>query len=209
MTNKGNIKRGRLYIKKDFQRDFVVKFLILIVIESLLAIALFMYLSKGTVTTGYYGSELVIAKTGRFFLPTILLINLGVIAATAVLGTVFLIVLSHRIAGPLYRFEKTLEEVGKGDTTLRFNLRTGDQLSSIAEKMNEFNSILESRMTEIHRETAGLADAVNDLMEQCLRDDLDSAIVKRLAHDAQCRVHNLKREVDYFKTKENRSGYRD
>ncbi|MEK6532140.1 MAG: methyl-accepting chemotaxis protein [Deltaproteobacteria bacterium] len=206
MKNKGNVKRGRFYIKKDFQRDFVIKFLLLIVVESLLAIALFLYLSKGTITTGYYGSELVVEKTGRFFMPTILLINLGAIAATAVLGSVLLIILSHRIAGPLYRFEKTFEEVGKGDTTVRFNLRSGDQLSSVAEKINEFNTILESRVTGIQRETNGLTDSLNELSEQVLRDDPDMDIVKKLAEDAQCRVGNLKREVDYFKTKESRDG---
>ena len=111
MNDTGRYKRRNIFIKKRFQTGFAVKFLLLIVIEALLAVGLFIYFSRGTVITGYSGSELVVARTGEYFLPNLLLINLVVIGVTAVGGFFVLVFISHKIAGPLYRFEKSLEEV--------------------------------------------------------------------------------------------------
>src|SRR3989337_3894286 len=93
-------KRKKLYIKKEFQPDLSIKFLILIAMESVLAIGLFIYLSRGTFITGYSGDELVIARTGAYFLPTVLLANLALIGFTAFAGFIIMVAYSHKIEGP-------------------------------------------------------------------------------------------------------------
>lgn len=53
---------------------------------------------------------------------------------------------SHRIAGPLYRIEKTLIEIAKGNLALKIKLRQGDELASLADIINtmtdNFNRVL-------------------------------------------------------------------
>src|SRR3990172_8935037 len=127
MGNRLPFRRRNYFIKKKFQVDFSVKFLIIILIEAFLAAGLFLYLSKGTLTTGYFGSELKIARTYDFFLPTLLFSNLIIVGITGIIGIVALILLSHRLAGPLYRFEKVLNDISKGDLTRRFKLREKDE----------------------------------------------------------------------------------
>jgi len=160
-----NLLKRNVFIKKKFQADFAWKFLVLIVAESLLAIGLFAYLSRGTVITGWSGSEVVVARTGEYFMPTLLLTNLVVIGLTAVVGFVVLLVVSHKIAGPLWRFEKTLEETSAGDLTRRFSLRTDDQMHELAEKMNRFNSTMESVVADLQQ---GL-DEMDGRLEQAAR----------------------------------------
>ena len=46
------------------------------------------------------------------------------------------LLLSHRIAGPLYRLVKTLMSAGRGDLRGRLRLRTGDALGDLADSYN-------------------------------------------------------------------------
>jgi len=52
------------------------------------------------------------------------------------------IVFSHRIAGPIYRFEQTLDKLIKGERTEYIQLRKGDELSTLATKLNELIGIV-------------------------------------------------------------------
>ncbi len=196
-------RRRTVFIKKRFQADFSIKFLVLIVIESLLAIALFGYLSRGTFITGYTGSDIIIARTGDYFLPTLLLANLLVIGATAVAGFVIMLYASHKIAGPLYRFEKSLEEIGAGDLTHRFTLRSKDQLGELAGKVNEFSTRLEGAVSGIKGEMDGLHAALfaisSGLMEGADREEL----LKRL-EEAKKRLDGLEKAARFFKTSRDR-----
>lgn len=47
------------------------------------------------------------------------------------------ILLSHKIAGPAFRIEKTLKEIGKGNFDINIQLRKFDELKGIAEAVNE------------------------------------------------------------------------
>lgn len=207
MSNRKHISRWNLlerkiFIKKRFQADFAVKFLIIIVIESLLAIGLFIYASKGTIITGYSGSELVVARTGEYFLPTLLLTNLVVIGLTAVAGFVVLLILSHKIAGPLWRFEKSLEETSRGDLTNRFSLRNDDQMHELAESMNEFNKKMDSVVSELQK---GLAELKGTLAEiKQASGEGDRARTETLAAKASERLGRLETLAAYFKTSYNR-----
>lgn len=206
MNNKEQFKRKNIFIKRRFQTDFALKFLLLIVIESLLAAGLFIYFSRGTVITGYTGAELVVARTGEYFLPNLLLINLFVIGITAIGGFFVLIFLSHRIAGPLYRFEKSLEEVARGNLTHRFSLRGGDELDSLAEKMNGFNSTIEDAVAAVQRELTALKEAVSELGPVSEAGAPDPARLKDITGRVRQSLNDLDKAASYFTTHYNRKG---
>ena len=50
---------------------------------------------------------------------------------------------SHKIAGPMYRMQKTLESFRAGDMKIRANLRKGDHLTELATALNGFLDWLE------------------------------------------------------------------
>lgn len=56
-----------------------------------------------------------------------------IIAGLLILG----IRISHKIAGPIYRMEKDLDEIAKGNLSLRIRLRRGDEFVDLAEKINK------------------------------------------------------------------------
>jgi len=51
---------------------------------------------------------------------------------------------SHRIAGPVYRIEKTIYEIARGNLRLRIRLRKGDELRDLADIINDMTQNLDS-----------------------------------------------------------------
>ncbi len=195
MGESAKFKRKNIFIKKGFQTNFSLKFLVLIVIESFMVSGLFSYLLRGTVITGYTGTELIIARTGEFFMPKMLLANLAVIVITASAGFLILLLVSHKIAGPLYRFEKSLEETGKGDLTHRFSLRSDDQMGVLAKRLNDFNSTMDSSIAKMQEEIAGLESTLVELKDSAGKDSAEPLIDEAL-HKAR----ELKSSAGFFKT---------
>ncbi len=62
---------------------------------------------------------------------------------------------SHKIAGPLYRIEKTIDEIAKGNLGLRIRLRKGDELRDLADTINSmaenFNNSIGSNKEDLLR----------------------------------------------------------
>ena len=59
-----------------------------------------------------------------------------------ILGLLF----SHRIAGPVYRISKTLEEITKGNLGLKIKLREGDELVDLAYMINNLTDNINKTM---------------------------------------------------------------
>lgn len=141
--------RKNYFVKKRFQMNFLLRFLVLLVLESVLIAGLFMYVSTNTLTTGYMDYTLKIERTANFFFIPFLLITAIVVVGIGITGMVMFILLSHRIAGPLYRFEKILGQIEEGDLTTRVSLRKTDQLMALKESLNTFIDSLDGRMGKI------------------------------------------------------------
>lgn len=195
MGESAKFKRKNIFIKKGFQTNFSLKFLVLIVIESFMVSGLFSYLLRGTVITGYTGSELVIARTGEYFMPKLLLANLAVIVITASAGFLILLLVSHKIAGPLYRFEKSLEETGKGDLTHRFKLRSDDQMGVLAQRLNDFNATMDSTLAKMQEDIVGLESTLVELKDSTGKDSAE-----HLMDEALHKARELKSSAGFFKT---------
>jgi methyl-accepting chemotaxis protein len=69
---------------------------------------------------------------------------------------------THRFAGPLYRFEVSLEQMAKKDFSFRIKLRKNDECEQLADKFN----LLNRNMSEAIKSLASLAD---DLEQQHAR----------------------------------------
>lgn len=200
MDNKKAFRRRNYFIKKKFQIDFSIKFLIVIVIEAILAIGLFTYLSKGTLTTGYLGSELKMASTRDFFLPALLFSNLIIVGVTALVGIVVLVFLSHKLAGPLYRFENALNNIKKGDLTQKFKLREKDQFAELQNSINELASAMDMNVGAMKSGIGKIAKLVSEA--QTVYDSNPSAKeeMSRLLTEVSKKLQELKNTADYFKT---------
>lgn len=180
------MRRKNYFIKKRFQISFLYPFVVLLLIEAVLIATLFIYISGDTLTTGYLNSILTVDKTANFFMVSFLLIIFIVGIGIAIAALAIFVLLSHRIAGPLYRFEKVLNEITAGDLTKRISLRKTDQLNELKEALN---ILMESFDQRLGRMKGSLSDLRGLLSKN---DPANSEKIYRA-------IELLKNEIDHFK----------
>lgn len=186
MTNSYKFRRRNYFIKKRFQTRFSVYFLTLIIVEAILIGALFLYVSKGTLTTAYLQEGLRIERTSSYFFVSFILISLIVGVAVGLSALAVFIYLSHRMAGPLYRFEKSLNEVAGGDFRHTIKLRKTDQFVVLQEGLNGFIKSMDNKVGDIKKDASAILKISNQ--EKIDREGLKEAAGK------------LKDKLEFFKT---------
>jgi len=99
------------------------------------------------------------------------------------------LILSHRIAGPLYRFERALDNMNSGNLGSHIELREKDEGKELAVKINEFNATLSRSIRTLRLSTS----ALDALMEQAESLDLPKEEKEHLASLCwSMREHNRK-----------------
>ncbi len=149
MTESTKYRRKHYFIDKNFQTGFALKFCIILIIGAILSTGILFAFTSNTLTTSFEDSRISIEKTSRDILPAMLYTNAVTVVTISFAAIVVLIFISHKIAGPFYRFEKTFEEIGKGNLSLRIGLREKDQFSIIAQQINEMNEQLNDRIVHL------------------------------------------------------------
>lgn len=141
-------KRRQYLIKKSFQIKFIIKFCFILIAASLIMSAIVYFYSGETLTTAFVKSHLKIMSTRDFILPILIYSFLITVAAVSVLTIIVVLFISHKIAGPLYRVEKILNEMGKGVFPPLENIqfRKKDELKSLAESMKNMIAYLKGKI---------------------------------------------------------------
>ena len=168
-------KRRQYFIKKDFQFKFILKFCLIILIGTILSTGLLFLFSQGTLTSSFQQSRLVIKNTALTILPAVIytnLIMLGLITLATIVVTLFV---SHKIAGPLFRFEKELKDIEKGDLTKSIKLRKKDQTTDLADSLNKMTASLHGKVLEIRT-------GVEHLIESVSKQNATQELVDQLNH---------------------------
>lgn len=151
-ASKRSYQRRQYFVKKEFQLKFILKFCLLILIGTLISTGLLFLFSQDTLTSSFQQSRLVIKSTGLAILPSVVytnLITLGLIAIATIIVTLFV---SHKMAGPLFRFEKELQDIGEGDLTKQVILRQKDSIGDMAGCLNNMTTNLHNKILDIQTE---------------------------------------------------------
>ncbi len=145
--------RLRLWIDREIQMRFVVYILLSLAIASaIVSIATFYTIwsdiSDRIIKTGSL-QQIYTASLHKFISMNIFLIIL-----LAVLATLGMMLLSHKIAGPVYRIRQILKDLQEGKKPT-FTLRKGDALKPMLEEIERFslqqNEIGETALKVIER----------------------------------------------------------
>ncbi|MBW1694248.1 MAG: HAMP domain-containing protein [Deltaproteobacteria bacterium] len=82
------------------------------------------------------------------------------------------LLVSHKLAGPLFRFQKELDQIGEGNLTQAIKLREKDQISAMAESLEQMRVSLQGKVVAIKEdvekiiESASGKDVPPELMKQ-------------------------------------------
>ena len=156
MTTDFRNRRRNFYIKKEFQRNFILKFCALVLSGAAISGAIIYLMSTSTVTTTFDNSRLMIKSTADFILPALLVSSVVVVALVGAATIIITLFTSHKIAGALYAIEKKVDEVAAGDLKAEFRLRERDQVKPLAVGLNVMVFNLRNRLKEIKKDLAEL-----------------------------------------------------
>lgn len=154
-------RRRNYYIDKQFQGLFVMKFCALVAASSAISGTIIYFMSKNTVCTTFEHSKLTIKSTADFILPAVLLssiVSIILIGLATIMVTLFT---SHKIAGPLYRLAKDVQEIAAGNLKIVFRLRTGDELKPFLASMNDMIIAIRDRIAGIKQDLDSVEASVN------------------------------------------------
>jgi len=159
---KTKYKRRNFFIKKGLQGKYVFSYFIFVMIGVIFFTLIFSMLSMNTLSIVYDDYDLKIGTTPLILLGKILASQWIFMVVFAMLFVVIIsILLTHRIAGPMYRFEQAFNEMINGNIGYRIKLRKKDEGKELAEKINRFNDMLSEKLKATNR----LADEMDRSLE--------------------------------------------
>ncbi len=182
MARKKRFKRRQVFIQKAYQVKFIFKFCLIILAGGALSTVLVSLLSRGTLTTSFVHGRLVMKSTAAAILPTVILTNAITLAITTLIGIATLLYISHKIAGPMFRFEKDMAALKEGDLTLKVFLRDKDQFATLGEGFNEMAAGIRGKVQAISSE-------IEQLHESAKEQNLPDRVIGDLDHLKQS-IHN-------------------
>lgn len=161
MFQKHDYKRKQYFIKKDYQFRFVMKFCLVVLVGAIISTGVLFLLSQGTLTSSFENSRLIIKNTSIAILPAVILTNIITIVLVSMATIVVVLLISHKIAGPMFRFEKELKEIGQGDLTKKITLRKKDQITDMAGSLNNMTARLHDKVLAIQSEVGKLVESAS------------------------------------------------
>ncbi len=170
-------KRRKFFIKKDFQGKLILSCFLFVTGGGLLFNVLLGLLSADSLTISYNNQDLQLGQTPFMLLKQVLTANWLLIFIGGGFVMLASLLLSHRIAGPLFRFESTLDNMKKGYLGNTIHLRDKDQGKELAQKINDFSSQLSDSFSAISQN----ADALQILIDQASALDLPEVEKEQLA----------------------------
>ena len=172
------IKRRQFYIKKDYQFNFILKFCLLVFGGALVSMGLLFLFSKGTLTFSFEHSKLVVKDTAFAILPAIILTNIITLVMVTLATIVVVLFISHKIAGPMFRFEQDVKEIGQGNLTKVVRIRHKDQLKDFTDSLNHMTSSLHAKVLETRKE-------VEQVLESARQQNAPEKLIEEIDHIQQ------------------------
>ena len=156
---KTTYKRRNFFIKKGLQGKYAFSYFIFVMIGVIFFTFIFSMLSMNTLSIVYDDYDLQIGTTPLILLGKILASQWIFMVVFAMLFVVIISILfTHRIAGPMYRFEQAFNAMINGNIGYRIKLRKKDEGKELADKINRFNDMLSEKLKATNR--ISLADAI-------------------------------------------------
>lgn len=173
---KTSYHRRNYFINKDFQGRYIFSYFLFVIIGSIIFAVILGLFSADTMTIVYNHHDLQLGSTPAILMKQFVRAHWIFVVGGGLMVIVASIFITHRIAGPLYRLEKSLDEMIQGNISVNTSLRQKDEGQELALKMNQFNEVLSLRLKELNEAGSGL-DAVIQRLSKAIPSENTSKTV--------------------------------
>ncbi|MFA7062418.1 MAG: hypothetical protein WC156_16555 [Pedobacter sp.] len=156
-------KRRNYFVKPEVQGKFIFKIFLAALFYCILYAVLLANLSSDSMTITYENSKLQLGRTPIILFKEMLKAQWQFIVSGGLGIVIFGLFISHRYAGPLYKFEKSLNSMIKGDHSFTIQLRPHDKGQELAVLINQLNSKLSDDIQEMSVTAETLSNNLSNL----------------------------------------------
>jgi nitrogen fixation/metabolism regulation signal transduction histidine kinase len=193
-------RRKNYLIRKDFQGRFILRSFLAILVGAAVFTVILSIFSAHTMTVTYEDSALRIDRTPKALFLYMVRAYGVYILLLGVLISVVAVFLSHRIAGPLFRFERSVEEITRGNLAFCVILRKKDEGKELAGLMNEMITSLASRIRSAKEEAEAAYSGLEGLSRRLAEGQLSPGEAGEQIAGAMNSLRNLKTTLSFFST---------
>lgn len=147
-------RRRSYFSKPNFQLKLTIIFMLVVtIVANLVGGICYIFISETAEKLLRANPDLLphvdMVTVGNVLVPKILL------AEAIALSLVFIlsILITHTIAGPVYRLERTAQEIARGNLSITTRLRPKDELKELADAFNEMTLGLARRIRALRQAT--------------------------------------------------------
>jgi methyl-accepting chemotaxis protein len=150
------IHRKKYFIDKSFQSKFIIKFLSIVIISSLIFMVSIIYFSRNASMVTITNTKVSVKTYSDFILPIASIVFFIVLLFSSFAVLILSLTTSHKISGPLDRFVKEINLLAKGDLKRNFSIRDNDQLRAISSSLENMSARLCEKQTKIQKAFSSL-----------------------------------------------------
>jgi len=157
--------RKKIVIKPEYQLRLALTFFISIIMYSLILGLIIFYPLYSALNAAATIEEQARISTMVLFLHQRVWLGFFAVAALAAVHVIFS---SHRVVGPMYRFEKAVEELKNGNYGLRIRIRKRDEFKDMEVLLNGLAESLElkrNRSMQFHFDVRTRLETISALLE--------------------------------------------
>lgn len=192
--------KNKNFLESGFKKSLIVKIFLLIIAGSLLSgVVLYLMWHKELGETYRQAFHTLVGLRKVLFSSLIFTLLLQAVLFSAVI--IFLtLFISHKIAGPIYRLEKSLDAIKNGDLVAdEIRLRSNDQIQNLANSFNKMSSSVRLKVKEI-KDTFHKVKATKDRLGAIMKDSqTTNSELEAIMSDLRDETEDLKKKMVVFK----------
>lgn len=146
------IRRRIVLIDHRFQLRMAAAFIALqIVLTGLFAVALYLFMDS-EIHADLASAHASYQSLSQMLFPIVVILSVFSVLLSVVLSTVFVVLLSHKIAGPMYRFRAVLEALAARKFESFRSIRPDDQLGELASSLDKAVATVKQDVEDVRLE---------------------------------------------------------
>ena len=150
-------KRKRFLIKRALQVKLLLGYFFFVISGGIFFIILMGFFTTESMTISYNSNNMEMVQTPLTLLKQSLSSQWMFLVAGALALAIMAVRITHRVAGPLFRFEQNLDNMLTGDLGDTIYLRSKDEGKDLAGKLNAFNKGLSINIYTVTKESRAIA----------------------------------------------------
>lgn len=136
-------------IDRDFQFRLIVKFIIInTLVLALFGVLIYIFFNS-EISSNLATAHVTYKNISQMLLPIVLTLSVINLLVTSVIIFVVVLYASHKIAGPMYRFNAAVGEISARNLLPLTKIREKDQLKGLSDSLSHMAETLAADYTEI------------------------------------------------------------